>query len=120
MNLHDQHQTLLRRGMPEHPRLSWREDETGLRDAPPHYWHWQFDNDDWSTMASARSFGVSVNEDDARDLITMHALRWFRGRVERHWNGDFRATKFKDDTFCIGDTLLEAILAATEHLEPKS
>lgn len=110
MDLYELTRALVRRGMPEHPRVQWWDN----------LHCWAGDYTGWVYEVDEEGCPIPPNDDDLRDLITMHALRWFKGRVERHWNGDFRATKFKDDTFCIGDTLLEAILAATEHLEPKS
>jgi hypothetical protein len=53
-----------------------------------------------------------INESDAHDLITMHALRWVNG---------IREPMHKWLHYCIGDgdKTLTDILAATAHLEPK-
>jgi hypothetical protein len=111
--LHEQYETLLRRGMPE-MRLRFK-------------FQFQWEN----RRHEGHQHGHVVIEADARDLITMHALRWLPSVLDAPWVGDGvraddrslrwfvrwgeTATVF---TGKYGATLLDAILAATEHLEP--
>ena len=105
MNLHDQYETLLRRGMPASPFV-----ETSFSN--------NVEGDIYDKVADYmwREF--------VRDHLTMHTLRWFKdhGGAAMLQNGQW--------SLCIGGpslpnpydksaNLLEAILAATEHLEPK-
>lgn len=112
MNLHAIYETLLRRGMPEHANLEW--------------------NAVWKRFILDDIFDVGINESDARDLVTMHALQWARDRhaVEfvfsrNAWQlaelveldkGDVVGARCYAKWF---DDPLDAILAATAHLEPK-
>lgn len=127
--LHEQYATLLRRGMPEHPDL--RVDDTrgpdfvfAVRKAKANGW----------ATVDAKSV--------ARDLITAHALRWYRGDRNAHCKANGAPIEIDavildismggDGTTCMGEmdyegyrthyeqpAILEAILAATEHMEPK-
>lgn len=135
MNLHEIYQTLLRRGMPGHPRLkvaTWHGDSPSgavwltMWGEPPEPWLEMLVNGFWQ----------KVTDDDASDMITMHALRWCLKKVATksasfNWcewptsrskrsfdicNEDFIG---ECDIDASGTTILEAILAATEHLEPK-
>lgn len=102
MNLHEQYAELVRRGMPEHesvfahsfpmepgdPGTGWMIGEPGTMSCQ------------W------------CSEDDARDLITCHALRWFNDSLRANGKRDHGAVYLPDDP-------LDAILAATEHLGVK-
>lgn len=117
-DLHTQYQTLLRRGMPEHLRLSWR---YGIQ---------------WVLKRHvSHQHGHVEAEEDARDLVTMHAVRWLLGTLkdaEIGWETcwAFEKARIADNTrlnaqgcpaeYKAADhSILDAILAATEHLEPK-
>lgn len=113
-NLNEAYETLLRRGMPEH----------------------------WLLMGDIHPQEVGVHAeriaDIRRDVLTMHALRWFIDAVDdepviERWNGPTRPTGNTAPGFDIqymrkgddstgydgfGPTLLDAILEATKHLEP--
>lgn len=57
---HEIYETLIRRGCPKHPRL----------------WTWRDVKPD-GTRVSGFALGPSgISDDDARDLLTMHAARW--------------------------------------------
>lgn len=121
MNLQQQYETLLRRGMPEHPRLYYH---PGGRGGTPAF------------VTSLSTVGAlypltHAADDDARDLITMHALRWWFETERLDWGGEIlkRGNIIMDesrvslgrDGVGVGTapTILEAILAATERLEKK-
>lgn len=117
MNLNEIYEKLLRRGMPWHPRLqAW-------------YGKWYDHN---PTLADSPSW--PIHPDDARDLIEAHARRWWidfnnafeleghEGRWNlscvKFWSGEAYCEGSWDDEYC-APTILEAIEAATRHLEPK-
>lgn len=117
MNLREQYETLLRRGMPEHDELEWRGSEDfgiGV---------WVFSKNE------PIQFGIGpvfMGERFARDLITMHALRWIEdGDIDLSPNVRWFAGRgWCLDTangvgFRAHTDALNAILAATAHLEPK-
>lgn len=118
MTLHETYTALIRRGMPEHPRLQ----------------HVSADFCAWSlaypitSVANAQDHRCGVNIDDARDLVTMHAERHLLAKyagvtVEARrglagvpvW---YRIVTYDDVLLAEGKYLLDAILAAMEHLEP--
>lgn len=122
MTLREQYETLLRRGMPEHDELEWRGSEDfgiGV---------WVFSKNE------PIQFGIGpvfMGERFARDLITMHALRWARTRgfdfvlSGNNWQvaelferdkGDVIGARCYAESF---DDALECIVRATAHLEPK-
>lgn len=76
MNLHEMYQTLLRRGMPEHPRLLWF---AGL---------WM----DHHPLKSDRR-AAEAHDDDARDLITMWASGWMGKRSQEILKAILAATE---------------------------
>lgn len=101
MTLTELYETLVRRGMPEHPRLKYAHGQWFIlvckADDP-----WELVDDD----------------DDARDLLTMHAIRWYVGLgTDRHIdiNQGGSYTYHAPSEW----RALEAIVAATRHLEPK-
>lgn len=118
MNLHEIYKTLMRRGMPKHRDLVW----TAF--AEP-------------CVACALNGDVAIlTTNTAHDLIAMHALRWFYAAVDpeaiiERYNGPTRPTGNKGPGFALQymlngegwdvfrDTILDCILAATAHLEPK-
>lgn len=118
MNLHEIYKTLMRRGMPKHRDLVW----TAF--AEP-------------CVACALDGDVAIlTTNTAYDLITMHALRWVKTLpamrvVCQRWQAGWNIFVALDDDYWdghkprpdsdkfTGDTILAAILAATEHLEPK-
>ena len=112
MDLHEQVETLKRRGMPEHPRLR-----------PPTKYH-----DGWWTQDELlEDAWETVHSDDARDLITMHALRWFQELGDRHVIFGATANRGKPGVGAYQSSpqdegrapeAIAAILAATAHLEP--
>lgn len=102
MELREIYETLLRRGMPEHPRLLscfWPEQG--------HYWA----QPNPELLSSAP--GPTIAADDACDLITMRALRWV--------NSFPLSMKLKCAHYCLGAATesLEDILLTTIPLEPK-
>ena len=119
-DLHEQVETLERRGMKPHPRLR--------RHAP--------DLPDWEILEAEDADWQYIHADDARDLITMHALRWLfaaPGRMPWCNTSSVRAdavTIYEDacnigrrdgdgyHTAALASTVLDAILAATAHMEP--
>lgn len=124
--LKDDYETLLRRGMPECVLCV---------DGIVQYWHDGlpvacFDN----YFSEPHGHPIVMGEQQARDLITMHALRWIktlpgmRGGCQR-WQDGWNV--FLDDDYWAGqkndpqiykftaDDFLDAILAATAHLEPR-
>ena len=123
MELREIYETLLRRGMPEHDELEWRGSEDfgiGV---------WVFNKSEPISFGNGPIF---MGERYARDLITMHALRWANERhgcefvysrmawqiAELHQHSEWSSIGADtcDEWF---DTALAAILAATAHLEPK-
>lgn len=121
MTLLEIYNKLLRRGCPEHPRLWWKPGARGGIDA-------------FALPLGPRDVlfphCYALYEADARALITMHALAWFRKDVgegviaypqgaaafKDHKQGLRDGVAFVPD----GDSdILEAIEAATRHLEPK-
>ena len=127
--LHEAYATLLRRGMPEHPRLMTVCDfSTGVGDH------------NYFGLSGQRMDAVNpmfrLDEDDARDLITMHALRWALMALDSltahvHWfelfsggSGGIYRNNFDDPDHPTPLanlqplTILDAILEATKHLEP--
>jgi hypothetical protein len=143
MNLHEQYTTLLRRGMPEHPRLRWANNAAGYGD-----------QEDWRALQKCEPWHGWVPpemepiEDDARDLITMHAAKWAQ-TVEAEpmmmaipddpsggfplYTGISRATYAELEAMAKieGDRInspawtwplptLEAIITITAHLEPNN
>lgn len=125
MELREIYETLLRRGMPEHDELEWRGSEDfgiGV---------WVFNKSEPISFGNGPMF---MGERYARDLITMHALRWLktlpgmRGGCQR-WQDGWNV--FLDDDYWSGkkndpriykfaaNECLDAILAATAHLEPQ-
>lgn len=117
MTLHTDYQKLIARGMPEVPRLEVRTDEP--------YGLW------WKRSHHSDCEPIPVPEDDARALITMHALEWFYATVDPEACIDRNANPVRfsvsymlpgDDSTAYdayGVTLLDAIIAATKHLEPR-
>lgn len=96
MTLREQYETLLRRGMPAHPRLKWNEEKEAF----------YFDG-------RGDGLGILIVDTWARDLITMHALRWVNGLHNVHWRNGLHYSTGD------GNKTLTDILAATAHLEPK-
>lgn len=143
MNLHEQYAELVRRGMPEHPRLypQTRDYTTVVIDkatgkavngpvqSEPVCWALACDPDEHHPN------DPFIDPDDARDLLTCHAARhfnltpiptskgkWycFEGTIDHgdygdeYWFGGHDFhEKYADE---LGDDPLAAILAATEHL----
>lgn len=107
MSLHNDYATLLRRGMPEHERLSWAT-ECVTR---PCFVLTGIDGDSYA----------ECHDDDARAIITMHALEW---ALERDYSGDFGLflsglfTNRTEPTRTIMGQLLPGIMACTAHMEP--
>lgn len=118
-DLHEQHETLKRRGMSACLMLVF---VAYVAPTDGNLGYWMLDGND-------------ILEAPARDLITMHALQWCRDSEE------LKYLRFMDtpdgwmatgevelsESSCWGnpewnpqvdDTALDAILAATKHLEP--
>ncbi len=97
MNLHEQYQALIARGMPEHPRLHLCD---GL----------------WSLHESVEEYGDdgALDDADARDLVTMHAMRWMR---KRETEQDPLLASMVDAVPDLDP--IETILMMTKHLETK-
>lgn len=125
-DLHDQYQTLLRRGMPKPDfyYTLYAQTTAGFTAKCP-------EGGFWSAMRSKevahRLHGLK--DEHARDLLTMHALRWVLsfdvhyshckdcpdgGEHTFYWNTDSR------DNDGDGATILDAIIEATKHLEPNN
>ena len=87
--LKDDYETLLRRGMPKHPDI--------------------FNAGSYLAHSACEYDGRNgcLSGSDTRDLITMHALRWMESM------GDSYGVPFR----CAN--IIDAILAATAHLEPR-
>lgn len=115
-SLHEQYETLRRRGMPEHPRLRRKQGVWILNDTNSH--------------SPAVRLSDALYPDDARHLITMHAIKWVesmgdgRAAVFHREGGKWSLTLHHDDTHCsvtvpplLGLVALDAIIAATGHLE---
>lgn len=115
MTLHEIYETLRRRGMPSHEHL---------RPVGGLLCHNAFDDEyGWQST-------TALPDEDTRDLITMHALRWALGRLDSEsarasahlevFSDGSCAIERGDETLGESDAdTLEAILAATAHLEPK-
>lgn len=127
MSLHEQYEALLRRGMPQHPRLAYY----GLGE-----WYLQTcsvmgDGDvDYSSER--------IDDADARDLVTMHAMRWWLSLGGKFGDRPRRQVHLIEiDPSSVGCRInapnhgscgpeweaseaIETILAATAHLEPKT
>lgn len=117
MNLHEIYKTLMRRGMPEHQ---------ALRPASMVGNCWRLDG------PSSTAF-IDWDDPVAYDLITMHALRWWMTMRSKNsmWIGQkqIHARQVRTGNRKVGISyvdevnggpwILAAILAATEHLEPK-
>ncbi len=106
-DLHDQYQTLIRRGMPSRSMLAWVP-YAAPTDGNKGYWILD---------------GSDILEIDARDLITMHAMRWIGQVIPEIDVIEYRGagTVILDiSTRIMGAnaTILEAIVDATETLEP--
>ena len=67
MNLHEQYEALIALGMPEHPRV-WTA-EYGAAHFQSHY-NCAVSDKDYDAA------GGYFDDDDARDLLVQHALRW--------------------------------------------
>ena len=138
MDLLEQYQTLLRRGMPEREEFVVEGDAGNRRGTPDEDSEWAcWWADDGAVCCGDEYDGEHHSPAAARDLITMHASRHFsvtpiptsRGKWytlagpiddddygDEYWfGGDDFHEQHKDG---IGDTALDAILAATKHLEP--
>jgi hypothetical protein len=116
--LHKQYETLRKRGMPEHPRLRWANNAAGYGD-----------QEDWRALQKCEPWHGWVPpemepiDDDARDLIEAHARRWFLGLGDRYISLASRraAWAYKGGPTMEGHgPLLDAIIAATAHLEPNN
>lgn len=102
MELHEIYRVLLRRGMPEHPRCGCCQDlgSITLRCKVK-----------CSDCAKTEGVALLFDRDDARDLFTMHALRWVNGGTLRLRNG------VASDGLNANESLT-LILKLTAHLEP--
>jgi hypothetical protein len=91
MNLHEIYETLLRRGMSEHPELVWRD----------HGMLGPWTMDVWAGDAESEVVA---------DLLAMHALRWINS-----------GPRMNHGCATDGDamTVLRWIVDVTAHLEPK-
>lgn len=121
MELHETYSTLIRRGMGEHERLWWCEPRPlSMTRFEPF----------WALPPSVSGSHVQkIHEDDARDLIEAHALRWWQSIPDRahgvimNPGGPVVCDDLSDGGDVksgAGPTILDAILVATEHLEPAS
>lgn len=120
MTLLEIYNKLLRRGCPEHPRLWWKPGARGGLDA-------------FVLPLGPRDVLFPhcyvLDEADARAIITMHALEWWLttklamsiSARSPHWGIGFPpcATTGLDGSVNHAPTILEAIEAATRHLETK-
>lgn len=100
MTLYELTRLLVARGCPEHPRLFQKPQCPPwwlLRDSIP---------DDPHHVRSSDT----VHSDDARDLWTAHALRWVEPMLGLEYIAHLAHLQY-------GDNILEAIEAATRHLE---
>ena len=88
--LHEIYAELIRRGMPEHPGLTW----TGTG---------------WESL-DADSDERSCDIEDARDLLTMHAIRWAYEALPQ--DGPFIVVRDPSGW-------LDSVLYATTHMAPK-
>lgn len=122
MELREIYETLLRRGMPEHPRLAH------VYDGCASIWILTGDSSEQLELAT---FGDD-NETDARDLITMHALRnldkiIYKARIAQRWQGgwnmlldeDYWSGRGPTEFTFRGDTILDAVMLAVAATEPK-
>lgn len=119
-DLYEITRTLVRRGCPEHPRLRHTWYASTLMPNPPEGGFWSLVG-----RQEPRSHRSGITDDDARAIWTQHALEWALGLI--------RASKL-----CVartpyvlnfidapgaeraaGKDILEAIEAATRHLEPQ-
>lgn len=106
MNLYELTRALVARGCPEHPRIALS--DMDMTDTP----HADYENGLESLDAGGdpRDELAYIHNDDARDLWTMHALRWAFG------SGRLTMLRVEPATDLPLD--LERIEAATRHLEP--
>lgn len=101
---------LAARGCPEHPRLRYAKHKdrggnyTGERS-------WAIVGEPWVTI---------IHEDDACDLWTMWALEWVKAMPHKTRGEHLRRVRVVGALRGILCPDLEAIEAATRHLEPKS
>lgn len=119
MTLHEIYETLLRRGMPEHPTLR--------HGSVPLYPAGVITSADMGNLWTLN--GVRVAESDARDLLTMHALRWWvrvktdvQTRVTVAYPMSSLEQVLASAAVCLFDAntgILEVVETATRHLEPK-
>lgn len=109
MNLHEIYEMLMRRGMPKHRDLVW----TAF--AEP-------------CVACALNGDVAIlTTNTAHDLIAMHAARWAAAKLLSDFmkdGGEMSAAELirwhrEISAGLLGEDEFAAILAATEHLEPK-
>lgn len=129
MDLYELTRKLVRRGCPERPRLV----ATERYDGAPLVWVLSTVGGKWHHP---------IDESDARSIWTLWALEWLRDmtaekdvHVEHHdstgwqvsscfdveWVGpNGKLGKFDFHADHSGPTIIEAIEAATRHLEPKS
>lgn len=127
MNLHETYATLVRRGMPKHPDI--------------------FNAGSYLAHSACEYDGRNgcLSGSDTRDLITMHALRWLatlRSETPKIYKPEININWYEHDD-CVNlsmtqvkggpqmhykghlmgrglaEALLEHIVAATAHLEPK-
>lgn len=96
--LKDDYETLLRRGMPKHYEL-------------------RYSGGAWCLIQG------HIEESDARDLVTMHALRWLYGmkdaRLREKYIDDWSTRFGSGQHRCAPDDTIAAVLCATQGLEPK-
>lgn len=107
--LKDDYETLLRRGMPEHPNL---------RRCGDMLVHRAFDDDEFG-----RSGATALCDSETRDLLAMHALRWLYGmkdaRLREKYIDDWSTRLGSGQHRCAPDDTIAAVLCATRDLEPK-
>lgn len=119
MNLHEQYKTLMNRGMPEHPTLVWNCIDNDLGPIA-------------TLKVCFQKYPVTlksmVNDaPDARDLLTMHALRWCFGlgedpptRGQPIYSHGVQGLRPGPVWFHnVKDDCLDRILEDTKHLENK-
>lgn len=132
MDLRKIYQTLLRRGMPEHP--------SGVRYFPEQ----RFGTHGWCMNAATEEYCsvlAMITEDDAHAMITMWALAWYMADPDRQPEtyeagvcanhllvtrdsamlGNCSRDGFTGGYYHDGRVvdILDAIVVATSHLEPK-
>jgi hypothetical protein len=108
-SLIDKYNLLLKRGMPEHPRLRIVK---------------EWDSLEWLMQVNAGDLYPVDAESDAQDLIEAHAMRWFCDgeicRVDKDLVGPYYVYKWTERpgrSGGSGPTILDAIIAATAHLD---